>query len=137
MSVEMPPGVETDPNYAGPAYIQWSESERLMPVLEQAQAAHKPVFVVFHATWCAPCKVMEEEIFTQPGVYQFLNEHFINFQTDYDGDAGKTIASIFEVAQLPTVLFVLPSGVAHRRYTGMISPVTLRQYGEQTLAAMK
>ncbi|MEY3243129.1 MAG: hypothetical protein RIR11_4568, partial [Bacteroidota bacterium] len=87
--VEERPQLPIQDNYKN---IQWVDSERLMPVLEDAQRLKKNVFVVFHATWCAPCKVMEEEIFTQKQVYDFYNAHFINFRTDFDSDAGKTIA---------------------------------------------
>ena len=125
-------GIET-----GVTDIQWVDSDRLMPVLEEAQRLGKPVFVAFHATWCAPCKVMESEIFTQRPVYEYLNAHFINFHTDYDSDSGKTIASIYEVSKLPTVLFVNPQGVVIQRYTGIISPDLVQQLGDLTLNSMK
>ena len=125
-------GIET-----GVTDIQWVDSDRLMPVLEEAQRLGKPVFVAFHATWCAPCKVMESEIFTQRSVYEYLNAHFINFHTDYDSDSGKTIASIYEVSKLPTVLFVNPQGVVIQRYTGIISPDLVQQLGDLTLNSMK
>lgn len=116
--------------------INWLDSERLMPVLEMAQREKKPVFVVFYASWCAPCKVMEEEIFTQPEVYRYLNTNFLNFHSNYDAPAGKTIAEIFEVASLPTVLFVDPQGVVLERYTGMAGLTTLKSLGGSALKKM-
>ena len=115
--------------------IAWTESELLMPVLEEAQRLHKPVFVAFHASWCAPCKVMEEENFTRPQVYSYLNQRFINFRTDYDSPAGRRIAEIFEVSKLPTVLFVSEKGVALERYTGIISAAEIERLGN--LAILK
>jgi thiol:disulfide interchange protein len=96
-----------------------------MPALEEAQRIQRPVFVEFHAEWCAPCKVMEEEIFTQPAVYSMLNNHFINFKVDFDQEAGRTIADIYEVSKLPTVLFLDTKGVVLERYTGGIGSATL------------
>ncbi len=113
--------------------IEWVDSEMLMPVLEDAQRLHKPVFVAFHASWCAPCKVMEEEIFTQPQAYQFLNSKFVNFHTDYDAPAGRRIAEIFEVNKLPTVLFVSEKGVVLERYTGIISVAEIERLGNAAL----
>ena len=117
-------------------HIAWVDSERLMPVLEEARRLKKPVFIEFHASWCAPCKVMEEEVFTQPDVYNYLNSNFLNFRSDFDAPAGHTIAEIFEVKQLPTILFVNGNGVAVERYTGIISAEKLQAMGNRAKAAM-
>lgn len=114
--------------------IAWLDSERLMPVLEQAQRENKVVMLEFYATWCAPCKVMEEEIFTQTEVYRFQNMNFLNMRTNYDSDAGRTIAQIYEVEKLPTILWLSPKGVVLERYTGMAGATELRQRG---LSALK
>ena len=117
--------------------VFWLDSERLMPVLEQAQREKKPVFVELFANWCAPCKVMEEEIFTQPETLHYLNKNFLNFRTDFDLQTGKTIASIYEVKTLPTVLFLDPQGVVLERHTGMANPSVLKTLGDSALAKMK
>ena len=116
--------------------IAWLDSERLMPVLEQAQREKKPVFVDFYASWCAPCKVMEEEIFTQQPSYQYMNAKFLNFRTNFDTQAGQTIASLYEVKTLPTVLFLDPQGVVLERHTGMANPSVLKTLGDSALGKM-
>ncbi len=116
--------------------VAWLDSERLMPVLEMAQREKKPVFVEFYASWCAPCKVMEEDIFTQPEVSRFLNQHFLNFKTNFDSEAGKTIAAIYEVSQLPTVLFIDPQGVVLERHTGIANPSLLTTMGNSARQKM-
>lgn len=110
--------------------IAWLESERLMPVLEEAQRQKKPVFVEFYASWCTPCKVMEEEVFSHPEAYQYVNQHFLAFRTDFDSPSGRTIAEIYEVKTLPTVLFLNPQGVVLQRKTGMLTLTTLRSIGD-------
>ncbi|MFN0035105.1 MAG: thioredoxin family protein, partial [Saprospiraceae bacterium] len=102
-------------------------------VLEKATQKNKPVFVEFYAPWCAPCKVMEEEIFAQPDVFRYLNENFLNFRTDFDTPAGRTIAEIYAVEKLPTVLFLAPNGVVLERHTGMANPSVLKALGDSAL----
>lgn len=123
------PFAKGDPS-AGLVFI---ESERFSPVLEEAQRQGKPVFVVFTAVWCAPCKVMEEEVFSQKPTYTYLNSNFINYKVDFDTPNGKTVASIYEVKTLPTVLFVNPQGVVLERKTGMATHSGLVEMGNAAL----
>lgn len=113
--------------------VAWLDSERLMPVLERATRENRLVFVEFYASWCAPCKVMEEDVFTQTSVYQYLNANFLNFRTDFDSPAGKTIAEIYAVEKLPTILFLAPNGVVLERHTGIANPSVLKALGDSAL----
>lgn len=117
--------------------VAWLDSERLMPVLEQATRENRIVFVEFYASWCAPCKVMEEDVFTQPVVSQYLNSNFLNFHTDFDSPSGQTIAAIYEVEKLPTVLFLAPNGVILERHLGIANPSLLKTMGDSALGKLK
>ena len=127
------PAARPKPAPASGGGIAWLQSERLMPVLEEAQRQKKPVFVEFYASWCAPCKVMEEEVFVHPEAYEYVNRHFLAFRTDFDSPSGRTIAEIYEVKTLPTVLFLNPQGVVLQRKTGMLTLTSLRSMGDAAL----
>ncbi|MCB0528144.1 MAG: thioredoxin family protein [Saprospiraceae bacterium] len=132
-----PPVRAARPQPAPVTNVLWLDSERLMPVLEQAQRDGKVVFVEFYASWCAPCKVMEEDVFTQVETFRYLNSNFLNFRTDFDSASGSTIAAIYEVKSLPTVLFLDPQGVVLERHTGVANPSLLRTMGDAAMGKMK
>ncbi len=117
--------------------VIFQNSERLSPVLEKAQKEKRPVFVELHAKWCAPCKVLEEDVFTQKPTFSYLNAHFLNFRADFDAENGQTIASIYEVKTLPTILFLDPKGVVLERKTGGLTFSEIKRMGDSALAKMK
>ncbi|MEI6408758.1 MAG: thioredoxin family protein [Bacteroidota bacterium] len=117
--------------------IAWQKSDRLIPVLEEAQKQHKPVFLEFYATWCGPCKVMEREVFSQPDIYDYLNKNFLSYHVDVDSPTGKPIAEIYEIKGMPTVIFVDPKGVALETELGLITASRFKKVADSALAKMK
>lgn len=117
--------------------IAWQRSERLIPVLEEAQRQNKPVFLEFYATWCGPCKIMEREVFSKPEVYDYLNQHFLSYHVDVDSPNGKPIAEIYEIKGMPTLVFVDPKGVELERELGLISAGRFRKTADSALSKMK
>ncbi len=50
--------------------------------LAAAREKSKPIFLSIGYLTCRGCRVMNEQTFLQPAVYEFLNEHFINILVD-------------------------------------------------------
>ena len=117
--------------------LVWMDSERLMPVLELAQQQNRPVFVEFYADWCAPCKVMEEELFTEPIVYAYFNRYFLNFRTNIDSESGQMLAGLYTVESLPTILYLNPQGVVLERLIGGITFAKLEAAGNAAMQKMR
>lgn len=125
------------PTGMGETGIAWQKSDRLIPVLEEAQKQNKPVFLEFYATWCGPCKVMEREVFSKPDIYTFLNQNFLSYHVDVDSPTGKPIAEIYEIKGMPTVIFVDPKGVALETELGLITASRFKKVADSALAKMK
>ncbi len=92
----------------------------LTEVIEKAEMENKLVFIDFTADWCAPCKLMEEEVYTYPSVYEFYNNNFINYRLDIQKGNGPNIAFLYEVKTLPTLLFIDNRGREVHRHTGSL-----------------
>ncbi len=117
--------------------VVFQNSDFLQPVLEKAQKEKRPVMVEFHAEWCAPCHMVEEDVFPQRQVYEYLNANFLNFRVDFDASNGKTLASLYEVKGLPTMLFLDPQGVVLERILGAVKHSEIKRTGDLALGRMK
>jgi len=83
----------------------------------------KPVIVDFTADWCAKCKEIERETFSQPDVKRALGE-MVLFRGDQTG-GGPTVDAWnkrFGVTALPDVLIFDESGKLVRRFKTFFDP---------------
>jgi thiol:disulfide interchange protein len=87
--------------------------------LAQAKASGKKVFVDFEATWCGPCKTMDEWIWTDADVAARLGAGFVGVKLD--GDIEKTIVTRYAVKGYPTMLVLDAAGTEAARGVGYLS----------------
>ena len=50
--------------------------------LKKARSENKGIFVDVYTSWCGPCKKMAREVFTQAGVGDYFNTHFVCLKLD-------------------------------------------------------
>ena len=81
---------------------------------------NKKVFVNFFADWCAYCKQMDSETFTDSAVGAFLNKNFIPVRVDADRETQLT--SEYHVQGLPVSTFIGEDGVLIGSQPGFIGP---------------
>jgi thiol:disulfide interchange protein len=101
--------------------IQWhTYKDGMAP----GQFEKKRVFIHFYADWCAACKIMEKNTFSDPVVITAFNENFIPIKVDADREIETT--TMFRVKALPDNWFVAEDGeiIGHR--PGYIPPDQLK-----------
>jgi thiol-disulfide isomerase/thioredoxin len=99
-------------------------------IIAEARAENKLIFVDCYATWCGPCKMMDEKIYSQKAGGDYFNSRFINvkLQMDQSPKDNEQTRSFYKVAErfsrqyaitaFPTFLFFSPEGVPVHKFTG-------------------
>ena len=93
---------------------------KLWPSLfERAKSERKPVVLYFSASWCVPCRRMEQETFADPTVKGLLDRCvFEKIDADESVDASKQAGA----SGLPDMRFVLSDGQEVKRITSFLGP---------------
>lgn len=112
---------------------QWLTS--LDEGLKQASQQGKPLVVDFFATWCGPCKMLDEQTWPDQAVAKAL-EPYVAVRVDIDKE--RSLAEQYRIEGVPTIIFMDSAGKERRRQVGFLPPdemaPLLTQYGSATKA---
>jgi len=81
-------------------------------VMEQAMQQNKPVIMDFYATWCAPCRELDEITFHDPRIVS-ASKQFLMIKIDLttgDTPGYQKLLEVYNVKGVPTVIFLDGSG---------------------------
>ena len=77
---------------------------------------------------------MDEEVFTDREVADYLNEYFISYKVDAEKGNGPDITAIYEVAGYPTLLFMDANGRVLVRNMGAAMQTEFLDLARQAVA---
>ncbi len=86
--------------------IQWREWGDA--AFEEAKKEEKLVLLSLSAVWCHWCHVMDETTYSDDGVIEYLNEHFIPIRVD--ADLRPDIDSLYNQGGWPSTVILTPGG---------------------------
>lgn len=110
--------------------IQWIKAKDFETVMNEAKKLNKIIFIDYYATWCQPCKKMDQQVFADPDVANFINERFISVKvqmdkTNQDDSLVKSwypeadrMGSDYNISSVPTYLFFSPGGDLIGKFAG-------------------
>lgn len=101
---------------AGRSHLEWREGP-LSAALQEAAPDRRVVVADVFATWCGPCKSMEEEIWSTPLGKELVADH-VPWKIDFDSDLGQEFKQQYKILGLPTVLFLNADGTEIDRIQG-------------------
>ena len=98
-----------------PQKIRWHTS--LESALKESKRTGKPIFADFYATWCPPCKMLEEQ--TYPNA-QVIAESHKWVMLKIDTDKQTDLAVKYGIASLPTLAVLRSDGKPVNGTTGFL-----------------
>ncbi len=100
--------------------IPWVEARGR--AFEAASKSAMPVLVDVWATWCAPCKTMEQTTYQDPAVVDMVRQ-FVPLKVDHDRNEG--FVRLYGAETLPTLLVLDDRRKELARFTGLIDSKTM------------
>ncbi len=103
-----------------PPTIKWEKN--FDEALRKARRAGKPIIVDFWADWCGWCHRLDKTTYADPWVARKAQE-FVAAKVDTEGSRKERETAIrYQVASLPTIVFLSPSGRQLGRVNGFQGP---------------
>lgn len=99
--------------------------------LERSKSEGKVLLVDATASWCQPCKIMDQTTWSNPAVASRLGEIAIPIQLDVD--AEQATAKSLGIKAMPTVV-LFRDGVELARISGMRPPEALLRWVDDAMA---
>lgn len=89
--------------------------------LQKAKVENKALMIDFFGTWCPPCNVLEETVFSHPK-FKTYKDKMIFLKLDADLPLSWELKAKFAIRGYPTVVFTTPNNEEIYRIIGSMTP---------------
>lgn len=112
------------------AAVEFSSTD-FETVKQKAQEKNRPYFAYFTATWCMPCRMMDETTWQDPNLAEYIDNNYYAAKIDVDNFDGYVYREEYKIVAYPTILLFQPDGTFMKRLEGSITGSKLQSYLEQ------
>lgn len=96
-------------------------------LLRESKKLKKPIILDFWATWCIPCRKMENETFADPDFAAYINKNFLVYKVNIDTFDGMDIADRYNIDAYPTLILLDAKNKYIDRYKGFFPAYYLKK----------
>ncbi len=110
-----------------------NDKTTLTQVVDKAISEDKLIFVDIYADWCTPCKMMDEDVFSDDDLSDFMKENFVNYKVDGEKHNGPNLGVMFGVGGYPTLLILDQKGRVIERNDGALYHSGLKRMAKEAI----
>ncbi len=96
-------------------------------LLRESRKQKKPIILEFWATWCIPCRKLENETFANPEFAAYINKNFLVYKVNIDTFDGMDIADKYNIDAYPTLVQLDSKNKYVNRYKGVFPAYYLKK----------
>ncbi len=97
-------------------------SLRLDEALSKAGAENKQVLVDVSAIWCPTCRKLDNDVFADAGVRQYINENLAFTRLEYESEEGQAFLEKYHASGFPTLWLLDQNGRVIKRLRVTFDP---------------
>ena len=108
--------------------VNFITSDDIDAALKKAQKEKKVLFIDFYTSWCTPCKMMEQGVFRDALVADYMNANCISIRVNAEKGNGPNMKIAYAVDAYPTMLFYTSTGDEVARKEGSLGIEDFKKY---------
>jgi thioredoxin-related protein len=119
--------------------LSWPE------ILQKAKSESKYIFIDAFATWCIPCRRMDQTVYVDTAISTYINSQFISVKIQMDTTGqdspfikswrkdASTIKQKYKIASFPSFIFLTPNGEISHMGVGYLKTSDFRNLAEEAI----
>ena len=105
--------------------------------LEKAKTEKKAIFLDFYTSWCMPCRMMDESVFSDWDVAEYMAENVVSLKVNAEKGRGIDLKNKFGIGAYPTFVFLGPDGTEISRKEGTSSIADFKKMAKTAVWKVK
>jgi len=117
--------------------VHFIKNSSLMDVTEKADREGKLVFLDLYTDWCLPCKLMEEDVYSDENIGDFMNDNFISYKVNAEKGNGPNLKLLYNIESFPGLLFLDKNGRVLEQKEGAAYHTELKEMATRAIKKHK